>query len=49
VKLKELLAARRARRRRRPRDQAPREIVPTTDRFDAARARLKARIPPRQD
>jgi hypothetical protein len=48
VKLKELLAARRSRRRRRPREDAPREIIPR-DPFDAARARLKAKIPPRGD
>jgi hypothetical protein len=47
VKLKDLLAARRSRRRR-PRS-APRHIVPPADPFDAARARLKAAIPPRRD
>jgi hypothetical protein len=36
------------RRRRQPREQAPREIVPP-DPFDAARARLKRQIPPRAD
>jgi len=36
------------RRRSRPRDKAPREIVPS-DPFDAARARLKREIPPRTD
>jgi hypothetical protein len=37
------------RRRRPPRDdKAPREIVPG-DPFDAARARLKRKIPPRTD
>ena len=47
-----------ARRRRRPAEQAPREIVPSQafvpatgrepgrDAFDAARERLKAQIPP---
>jgi hypothetical protein len=37
------------RRSRRPRELAPREIVPApapSDPFDAARARLKAAIPP---
>ena len=48
MRLKELLAGRRAPKRRRPRDQAPREIVPR-DPFDAARARLKAEIPPPRD
>lgn len=46
-----------ARRRRRPADQAPRQIVPSepaagtpaADALDAARARLKAEIPPRDD
>jgi hypothetical protein len=34
--------------RRRPREQAPKAIVPQ-DPFDAARARLKREIPPRAD
>jgi hypothetical protein len=47
------------RRRRRPADQAPREIVPRDrgaaeaaadrNRFDVARERLRAEIPPRDD
>jgi hypothetical protein len=50
VKLKDLLAARRGSRRRRPRADAPREIIPrATDPFDAARERLKAQIPPRRE
>ena len=50
MKLKDLLAARRPRRRRRPRADAPREIVPRpSDPFDAARERLKASIPPPKD
>ena len=48
MKLKDLLAGRRSPKRRRPREQAPKEIVPR-DPFDAARARLKAEIPPRRD
>ncbi|HEU4656392.1 MAG TPA: hypothetical protein VFR97_02660 [Capillimicrobium sp.] len=47
-----------ARRKRRPADQAPREIVPSgepggarpaADALDAARERLKAQIPPRDE
>jgi hypothetical protein len=49
VKLKDLLATRRARRRRRPRASAPREIVPSSNPFDAARERLKATIPRRRE
>jgi len=51
VKLQDLVAARRSRRRRPPRADGPREIVPAkpADPFDAARQRLKAAIPPRQD
>ena len=49
MKLKDLLAARRSRPRRRPRAQAPREIVPSSNPFDAARERLKASIPPKRD
>jgi hypothetical protein len=49
VKLKDLLAARRSRRKRRPRADAPREIVPSSNPFDAARERLKASIPPPKD
>jgi hypothetical protein len=50
VKLKDLLAARRPRRKRRPRADAPREIVPSSaNPFDAARERLKASIPPPKD
>jgi hypothetical protein len=37
-------------RKRRPREQAPKAIVPrAADPFDAARARLKHQIPPRHD
>jgi hypothetical protein len=39
-----------ARRKRRPPEQAPRQIVPQPlDRFDQARERLKRQIPPRED
>jgi hypothetical protein len=42
------------RRRRKPRADAPKTIVPPreaapADRFDAAKARLRAQIPPRSD
>ena len=47
MKLKDLLAARR--RKRRPRKDAPRHIVPPANPFDAARERLKATIPPPKD
>ena len=49
MKLKDLLAARRARRKPRPRAAAPREIVPSGDPFDAARERLKSQIPPKRE
>ena len=49
MNLKDLLAARRARRKRRPRASAPREIVPSSNPFDAARERLKATIPPKRE
>ena len=44
------LVARR-KRARRPREQAPKEIVPAAEKdpFDAARERLKREIPPRED
>ena len=44
------LVARR-KRRRRPREQAPKEIVPSSEKdpFDAARERLRREIPPRED
>jgi hypothetical protein len=54
VKLRELVAPRR--RRRKPRSDGPKTIVPIvkgpgplTDPFDAARERLKAQVPPRSD
>jgi hypothetical protein len=41
------------RRRKKPRPDGPRTIVPPrdapADRFDAAKARLRAKIPPRAD
>lgn len=52
MRLRELIAPRR--RRKTPRPQAPRTIVPprsepSADRFDAAKARLRAQIPPKSD
>jgi hypothetical protein len=53
VDLRALLPGAR-RRRRKPRADAPKTIVPPreaapADRFDAAKARLRAQIPPRSD
>jgi hypothetical protein len=48
VKVRLLPRLKPKRRRRRPREEVPKEIVPQ-DPFDAARARLKRRIPPRAD
>jgi hypothetical protein len=50
VKLRLAVPLRRARRKRRPPAEAPKQIVPRgIDRFDAARERLKRQIPPRED
>lgn len=51
MKLRQILVPR---RRKRPRADAPKTIVPPRDerpddRFDAARERLRAQIPPRAD
>jgi hypothetical protein len=47
VDLKKILAP--GRRRKKPRADAPRTIVPPADRFDAAKARLREQIPPKND
>jgi hypothetical protein len=51
VKLRLAGLVARRKRRRRPPEQAPKEIVPqaSKDPFDAARERLRRQIPPRED
>jgi hypothetical protein len=50
LKLRLALPLRPRRRRRRPVERAPREIVPKeVDPFDAARERLKRQIPPPEE
>jgi hypothetical protein len=52
VKVRDLLPGARRRRRKQPRPDAPKTIVPPrapADKFDAARDRLRREIPPPPD